>query len=267
MIVLAVALLLVFHDPIGSFLRLCSDGIGDAALWFLTLPVFAHFRPFTFMTNPYEWPNVTTEFSTHVRLVVESVLIALAIALPLGIFVHRTRWLYVPVFTALDAVYAIPSLALFSLLLLYTGLGDATVLIPIVAYCQFTLVRNVVAGLESVPEDVKEAARGMGLNRVQVLVKVEIPLALPVIVTGIRIVTVASIAMVALAALVAKQDLGTLFFNGVNNGGANAFPSVDAGAIAVVVLALGADMLLRIVEYFIPANRVARSGRGRRIFG
>jgi osmoprotectant transport system permease protein len=213
------------------------------------------------MLNPYVWPHVTSEFGVHLRLVVEAVCISLVIALPLGIVLHRLSWAYLPVFVVLDGIYAIPSLALFALLVPFTHLSDATVLIPMVAYAQFILVRNVVAGLNGVPLEAKEAARGMGMNRWQILIRVEIPLALPVIVAGARIATVASIGIAAIAALVAIPDLGALFFDATTNAGVNAFPSIEAGAFCVILLALGADLMFRVVEHYIPANRVARASR------
>lgn len=241
-----------------------ADRFGDGAYWLITLPWWAGFPPFKYMSGPYLWPSVTSYFGVHLRLVIEAVLISTVIALIVGLTIHRVRWLYFPVFVLLDAVYTIPSLALFTLLLPFTKLMDATVLIPLVAYAQFILVRNVVAGLNSVPEDVKEAARGMGMGPMQVLLKVELPLALPVIIAGVRIATVASIGTAAIAALVAIPDLGALFFTAVQ-GGHHPFDSIEAGALAVVVLALSADLIFRVVERFIPANRVARAGRESRL--
>lgn len=214
--------------------------------------------PFRYMNE--DWDQIAGYFSVHVQIVVEVVAISLAIALPIGIVLHRFRWLYLPVFTGLDAIYTIPSLALFAVLIPTTGITNTTVVIPLVAYAQFILVRNVVVGLDGVPPEVKEAASGMGMNRLQVLLKVELPLALPVIVTGLRIATVVTIGSAAVAALIAIQDLGRLFIDATTNGGVNAYSQIEAGAIAVTALALGADMLLRIVERFIPANRVARAG-------
>ncbi|HEV3310710.1 MAG TPA: ABC transporter permease [Chloroflexota bacterium] len=241
-----------------------ADRFGDGAYWFITLPLWAAFPPFKYMSGPYLWPSVTSYFGVHLRLVVEAVLISTIVALIVGLIIHRVRWLYFPLFVLLDAVYTIPSLALFTLLLPFTKLMDATVLIPLVAYAQFILVRNVVAGLNGVPEDVKEAARGMGMSPMQVLRKVELPLALPVIAAGVRIATVASIGTAAIAALIAIPDLGALFFVAVQ-GGHHPFDSIEAGALAVVVLALSADLIFRVVERFIPANRVARAGRESRL--
>ena len=256
-LILAVAFRQYLSD-IGSFI---AQEFGDLVHWFISLPVFLGFRPFQYMLNPYVWPHVTSEFGVHLKLVAEAVFLSLLIAIPLGIILHRLTWAYLPVFVVLDGIYAIPSLALFALLLPFTHLSDATVLIPMVAYAQFILVRNVVAGLNAVPTEAKEAARGMGMNRWQILVRAELPLALPVIVAGARIATVASIGIAAIAALVAIPDLGALFFDATTNAGVNAFPSIEAGAFCVIVLALGADLMFRVVERYIPANRIARASR------
>lgn len=235
--------------------------LGHSVRGFIGLPVFAGFSPFAYIRNPYEWPQVETYFGVHVRLVVEAIIISLALAIPLGILLHRAKWLYFPAFILLDGIYTLPSLALFSLLLPFTGLGDATVLIPLVGYAQFILVRNVVAGLQGVPSDVKEAARGMGMTGWQILLRVELPLSLPIIVAGVRIATVASIGIAAIAALIAIPDLGRLFVDATTNGGPKAYSLIYAGAIAVSILAVTADMLIRVVERLLPAARVARAER------
>ncbi len=222
------------------------------------VPLLNRFPGFQYANQ--NWDIVAGYFGVHLRLTVESLAVAIALAIPVGILVHRFRWLYIPTFGVLDAIYTVPSIALFTLLLPVTGLSDWTALIPMIAYAQFVLVRNVVAGLDSVPAEVKEAARGMGMNRFQILSKVEFPLALPVIVAGIRIATVVTIGIAALAALVAIPDLGRTFFDATTNGGTNAFPMIEAGAVFVSFLAIGADLVLRAVEYVIPANRVARAG-------
>lgn len=260
-VLLAIAVAWLMHGALLDLARLMALGFGNLMYAIITLPGLSGFSGFHYMTEQYVWPEVTSYFGVHVRIVAEAMAAAVAVAIPVGILLQRTRWLYVPVFAILDAIYTIPSIALFSLLIPVTGLTDGTVVIPLVAYAQFILVRNVIVGLDGVPAEVKEAARGMGMNPLQILLRIELPLALPVIVTGVRIATVASIGMTALAALVAIRDLGQIFVDTTTNGGANAYAEIYAGAVAVVVLALGVDLFMRVVERFVPANRVARAGK------
>jgi osmoprotectant transport system permease protein len=237
----------------------------------ISLPPVAHFPGFTYMRKDWKPPSyelgdetaMTQLFADHLRLTAKGVGLAACVALPVGVLIHRVRALYLPVFGLLDVVYAIPSLAVFPILLRYTGITDTTVLIALVAYCQFILVRNVVAGLDSVPAEAKEAARGMGMSRLQILARIELPLAMPVVVAGLRIAIVASIGIAAIAAFVAIPDLGTLFYDAVQNGGVNSYPESEAGAVAVIVLVLMADVLLRIIERLLPANWAARKRRRR----
>lgn len=259
-ILLAVAVIVwMLRNYVSSAAGVLALVAGNAVHGFVGLSVFSGFGGFRYMNQ--NWSVIAGYFGEHLRLSVEALAYAIAIALPVGIIVNRFRWLYVPTFTVLDGIYTIPSLALFVVLLSRTGISDATVLIALVAYAQFILVRNVVVGLEGVPAEVKEAARGMGMNSFQILTTVELPLALPVIVAGLRLATVATISIASIAAFIAIPDLGTLFVNATTNGGVNAYPEIEAGAVAVTGLALGADLVLRAVERFIPANRVGHAGR------
>ncbi|HZT97855.1 MAG TPA: ABC transporter permease [Chloroflexota bacterium] len=257
-VVLAVALWLA-RAPL---LWLGAEGaleFGRLVQALISLPLPQRFPGFWYMNQ--DWPQIAALFGEHLKLSAEAVGIALAIAVPLGIIVHRLPWLNFPVMGLFDAVYVLPSLAVFPALIPHFGLSETTVLIGLVAYAQFILVRNVVVGLQGVPEESKESARGMGMNPLQVLVRVEIPLALPIVMAGLRIATVSAIAVAAVAGLVGIPDLGTILFEGATAGTVNSNAEIEAGAIAVTALALGADVILRLVEYNIPANRVARAGR------
>jgi osmoprotectant transport system permease protein len=258
-LVAVVVILFLARQPIlwlGSEVALV---VGDILHWFVGLGIFSWFAGFVYLDQ--NWNQIAGYFAVHLRLTVEALVISVLIAIPAGIFLNRARSLYVPTFVTLDLIYTIPSVALFAILLPFTGETDTTVLIALVAYAQFILVRNVAAGLDSVPAEIKEAARGMGMNPAQILFRVELPLALPVIVAGLRIATVATIGIAAVAAVITIPDLGTLFFVAVNNNNVSSQAQIEAGAIAVTALALGADLLLRIIERYIPANRVGRAGR------
>jgi osmoprotectant transport system permease protein len=194
----------------------------------------------------------------HLELTLTTLAIALVIAVPLGTVVARVPFLYTPVIGILGIIYTIPSLALLALLVTYVGIGFWNAVVALVAYAQFILVRNVVVGLRTVDPSVTEAARGMGMGQWQILFKIEYPLALPTILGGLRVATVATIAISSIASLIDAGGLGVLLFDGINNSLFNT-SELQVGAIAVSLLAILADLLLRIVEWTLPASR-ARAG-------
>ncbi|MGI9194014.1 MAG: ABC transporter permease [Actinomycetota bacterium] len=181
----------------------------------------------------------------HLQLTVIAVVIGLAISLPLGIYAHRHRRAYPPITWVAGALYTIPSLALFAFLAPYTGLTTLTAEIGLVGYTLLILIRNIVAGLRSVPADSIEAAKGMGYNNGQLLWRVELPLALPVIFAGIRIASVTTIGLVTITALVGKGGLGQFILEGLDR-----FFStpIIVGAGLSVMLALVAEAAFRAAE-------------------
>ena len=189
--------------------------------------------------------QVSGYFAQHVGLVAEALLVALVFALPIGILVERHRRLDVPVMGLLGVIYTIPSLAFFIVLVPFLGLGRGTAVVPLVAYAQVILVRNVVTGLRGVDRGVREAARGMGMSAWQQLVRVELPLAMPVLLAGVRIAAVSTIALATLAALVNAGGLGTLLFVGVATANSG---KILAGAAAVSALALAVNVGVRALE-------------------
>ncbi len=202
--------------------------------------------------------RVTELFLEHLRMSGASLMIALMIALPLGVLIARVRPLNTPVMGVLGAVYTIPSLALLALLVPSQGLGVQTALIALVAYAQLILVRNIVTGLRGVDPAVVEAARGMGMSPAQVLWQVEAPLALPVVLAGVRVAAVAIIGIGTVAASIDAGGLGRMLFDGVNQGND---AEIGAGAIAIGVLAIGVDLILRFLEWW--SGRRAGSQRPR----
>lgn len=177
----------------------------------------------------------------HIWLTLLAVGIGFAISFPLAILAHRHRWLYAPVAGFAGWLYTIPGIALFILLIPITGLSTVTAEIGLVSYTLLILIRNTVVGLDSVPEDVKDAARGMGYTRRQLLWRVELPLALPAVVAGIRIATVSTIGLITVAALIGKGALGQFILEGLQR-----FFTTEIllGAVLSVALALVADALL-----------------------
>lgn len=184
-------------------------------------------------------------FFDHLFLVTVSLLIALMIAVPLGIMASRFKRLYTPVVGVLGIMYTIPSIALFALMIPFFGLGFKSALIALVAYSQMILVRNIVTGIRGIEPSVIESARGMGMGKWRILWKIEFPLALPVVVAGIRIATVSVIGIAAIAAYINAGGLGELIFEGIYQDHSQ---KIIAGTIAVAFLAIGADVLFRVIE-------------------
>jgi osmoprotectant transport system permease protein len=157
-----------------------------------------------------------TPFWEHVFLTVVSVAIGFAIAFSLALLAYRRRWLTGPIVQVTGILYTLPSVAVFFLLLPITGRGRTTAVIALVAYTLLILFRNVIAGLDNVPEDARDAGRGMGLTRRQLLWRVELPLALPEIMAGLRIAMTTTVGLAALAFLAGAGGLGEAIFADVN---------------------------------------------------
>lgn len=179
----------------------------------------------------------------HLELTVVAVLAGLVVSLPLGVAAARWRRLRNPVLFVQGALYAVPSLAFIVLLAPWTGyLTRTTVLVPLTAYTLLILTRNVVIGLEAVPADVVESATAMGYGDVRRLVRVELPLALPAIVAGVRIATVSTIALVTVGFVAGHGGLGELI-----DAGLRAYVDYSPLTVGIglsVLLALLADVLL-----------------------
>jgi osmoprotectant transport system permease protein len=179
----------------------------------------------------------------HVELTAIAVVIGFAIAFPLALVAHRFRRLEQPfgIFSAL--LYTVPSLALFQLLVPFTGLTVTTVEIALVSYTLVILFPNIVQGLRSAPDEVLEAARGMGFTRRQVLMRVELPLAVPAIVGGLRIAVVSTVAIGTIAAFLLPKGLGYPIFLALKEPTPFKTEIYSAGALAVA-LAISCDGLL-----------------------
>jgi osmoprotectant transport system permease protein len=204
------------------------------------------------------WDTIMGYLGEHVRLTIGAVLIGSAIALPLALLARRSRLLGGAVLGLSTIVYTIPSLAMFAFVFPFTGLTTTTVLIGLTAYSLVILVRNFLVGLQGVPGDVQEAARGMGYGNLRRFVQIELPLALPAFMAGLRIATVSTVALTTVGVLVGHGGLGQLIYGGFN---ANFYRAeIVTGAVACVLLALVADLLLAGVERVLtPWARSARS--------
>jgi len=199
-----------------------------------------------FLLDPTNWdtslPNsIPNLFFDHVSLTLISVALGLLIAFPIALLVARVRPLYAPVTLTASILYTIPSIAAMVLLIPLTGLEATTVIIPLVAYTQIVLIRNIVAAIRAVDPALVEVGQAMGMNAVQIQTKVVLPLALPVIIAGVRVVVVTTIGIASISFVVGVPSLGTLVFQG------QTFAYNDeivAGAILITALAVGADLLL-----------------------
>lgn len=187
---------------------------------------------------------VLTATWQHIVLTVTSVAIAFVVALLFGVASARHRAVYRVVLAVTGTFYTIPSLALFAILIPIVGLGRVPAVIGLVAYSLLALVRNIVAGIHSVPASAVESAVGMGLTPFQVLFKIELPLALPVILAGVRVVTVTVIGIATVAAYINAGGLGSLIFSGLSQ---MHTPKIVTGAVVASMLAVLADWgLLRL---------------------
>ena len=177
----------------------------------------------------------------HVQLTVLAVLLGLLLAFPLALAAVRWPRLYGPILGLTGVLFTIPSLALFILLIPFTGLQIQTALIGLTIYTLLILVRNIVEGLRGVDRDVREAAEAMGFAPARQLFQVELPLALPVIMAGVRIATVTTIGLVTVTALIGWGGLGQLFIEGFT---LNFGTPIVVGIVLSALLAFAADLLL-----------------------
>ena len=177
----------------------------------------------------------------HLFLTVLAVVIGLLVTFALASIARLWRPLEAPLVAACGALYAIPSLALFALLVPITGFTTLTAEIGLVGYTLLILLRNLLAGLKAVPEEVRDAARGLGFSRRHMLVRVEMPLALPALFAGIRVATVTTIGLVTVTALIGQGGLGSLLYDGFQRD----FRTEEViGAVGAIAMALTADLVL-----------------------
>ncbi len=189
--------------------------------------------------------SVVDALREHASLTVISVVLAQVISLPLAVVASRWRPLEAGLLAGLGVVYTIPSLALFAFLVPFTGLSRTSALIGLTAYNLLVLVRNDLAGLAAVPAEVKEAATGLGLSQARRLLRVELPLALPAIVAGLRVATVSTVALVPITALIGQGGFGQF----INGGLEDLFKTpLVVGISCSIALAVLADLGLVAVE-------------------
>ncbi|WP_030736716.1 ABC transporter permease [Streptomyces sp. NRRL S-31] len=191
----------------------------------------------------------------HLQLTFLSVLTGLVVALPLAVLARRRGWAAGPVLAVTTILYTIPSLAMFSLLLPLYGLSPTLVVAGLALYSLTLLVRNILAGLRAVPEETRQAARGLGYGPVRLLLTVELPLALPAAMAGLRIATVSAVSLATVGAIVGYGGLGNLIYAGMNT---YFKAQVLTASVLCVLIAVAADLLLLGVQRLLtPWTRAA----------
>jgi len=200
--------------------------------------------------------EIASRVREHAVLLGWSMLLALVIAIPLALASVARRRTYATVLAATGVLFTIPSLAAFSLLLPFTGLSRLTAIIPLAAYSLLILVRNIVTGLQRVPADVQDAAVGLGYSPTRKLLRVDLPLALPTIMAGIRIAVVTVIGLIPVAALIGQGGLGQLMTDGFQR---DFYTPLVVGVVLTVAFAVLADALLLGVQKLLTPWETKRS--------
>jgi osmoprotectant transport system permease protein len=205
-----------------------------------------------------DWSSVPTYVLESAYLGIVPAVLGLVIAVPLGIVCVRWKWLYPPVLSGASVLYALPSLALFIVLIPYTGLTDTTVIIPLTLFSLCVLVPNVVDGLRSVPEDVRQAATAMGFGTLRRLVQVELPIAVPIVIAGLRVAVVSSISLASVGQLIGVSSLGYLIIDGYQR---DFMTEILVGGGLIIALALVCDVILVLVRRLLTPWRPRRRRR------
>ena len=190
------------------------------------------------LADPNSIPNL---FFRHMHIVGLAMLISILIAVPIGLLLSRYRRLYTPVITFSSLLYSIPAIAFVAMLITVTGLSLGTIIIPLVVYNQLALISNTAVAVNNIDPLYVEIGKGMGMNRWQLFHRVTLPLALPVILAGIRVSTVTTIGIASLAGFIGQGGLGALIFMNITVGD---YDAIFAGAVLLSGLAIAADLLL-----------------------
>lgn len=193
-------------------------------------------------------PDRVWEFTwQHLSITFITLGFAIVIGVGLGILITRVRWLYDPIIVTVGMIYTIPSLALFGMLIPLVGIGFTPAVIALVLYSLLAIIRNTAVGIDEVERPIIESARGMGMTDTQILFKIELPLAMPVIFAGIRIALVSTISLATIASYFGAKSLGSLIFEGIATGGLRN-DKIMAGAIGASVLAIIFDQSIGWLE-------------------
>lgn len=198
-----------------------------------------------------QWSQVLPQSIDHLELVLASIAVSAVIGVALGLLVYRHERSATLVLAATGAFLTIPSFALIALFVPFLGLGFGPAWAMLTLYALLPIVRNTVVGLRGVDADIVESAKGMGMRRWQQVARIELPLAWPVVLTGIRVATLLIVSIAAIAAVVGGPGLGNIILSGLDRmGGVAAIPMVLAGTVGVVVVALVLDLLYLLLGRF-----------------
>ena len=204
------------------------------------------------------WNVVLERTIEHLQISLLALAFAIPIAVALSILAIRFHALQFPILTTVGFLYTVPSLLILVFLIPTQGIGQRPILIMLVIYAQLFLVRNIVTGLREVNPATLEAARGVGMSNAQVFRKIWFPLALPVIIAGVRIAFVTIIGLTVFGGLISAGGLGRILFEGIGRD----YPSmVLAGIIAITLLSISIDLILRALEQLTPLARAQRASR------
>ena len=203
------------------------------------------------LSDPSSIPNLTLQ---HLGIVGIAMAFSIVIAIPIGLLVSRSRRAYLPVITAAGMLYSVPGIAFVAVLITITGLTLKTILVPLVVYNQLALIRNTVASINGIDPFLIQVGHAIGMNRRQLVGRVIFPLALPVIVAGIRIATVTTIGIASLAGFIGQGGLGSLIFINIT---VRDYDAILAGALLLAALAVAADLILLAVQAALNRGRSA----------
>lgn len=191
------------------------------------------------------WPFLLSLTIQHLEISLTAILAALIIGLGLGIFISRYKRLRGIILSLTNFIYTIPSIALFGFLIPFTGIGDTTAIIALSIYALLPIVRNTYIGLTGIDREIIEAARGMGSTPLQMLYRIQLPLAFPVILSGLRNMVVMTIALAGIAAFIGAGGLGVAIYRGITTNNA---ALALAGSLLIALLALLTDWLIGCYE-------------------
>jgi len=191
-----------------------------------------------------EWDQISEALWQHLRLTLLAVAIGTVVAAVLTAVALRFRWTATPISATTAALYTIPSVAFFGMLVPYTGLTVWTAVIPLTGYTLLILVTNFVAGFQSVPDSVRDAADGMGMSPARRVLTVELPVAAPLLIAGLRIATVSTVGLVTVAAIVGQGGLGRLILDGLRR---TFWTPMVLGSVLSILMALALDLLIQAI--------------------
>jgi len=191
--------------------------------------------------------NIVQRLGEHLSLTASALAIGLAVSIGLAVLSLRWRWFYSFAIAGTGVLYVIPSLGAFALLVPFFGLSFTTAVIPLATYTLLILLRNIVTGIEQVPGEVREAAVGMGFTRLRLLLTVELPLALPVVIAGLRVAAVTTIGLVTVTSMLGMGGLGYFIRQGIQTTTPNP-TAIIVGIVLSIALAVLVDFLLWLSE-------------------